>query len=131
MSTEKKITRNNFPPEHLKWKPGQSGNPKGRQKGTKLLRTRLLELMKTEIYYKDLDGKDAKMLGEDALGIALFAKALQTGDVKAIEMIRNEVEGTIAREADLSESQKTIVMRAMSRLLPDFNKMQDVTIDVT
>lgn len=104
-------------PENLiPWKKGQSGNPKGRAKGVKTLKTRLLELMDTMIEYNDLDGKPAKMKGEDALGIALFAKALTTGDTKAIEMIRNEVEGNQPKDTELSETQRMIVQRAFERL---------------
>jgi len=111
----------------VKWQKGQSGNPKGRAKGVKTLKTRLTELMNTTIDYLDLDGNKKAMRVDDALGIALMAKALQTGDIKAIEMIRNEVEGNQPRNEDLSELQKLIVQRAMERALPDFQKMKDVS----
>lgn len=118
-------------PENLKsWKPGQSGNPKGKPKGTKSLKTRLRELMGVTISYTDLDGKPSKMKVEDALGIALVAKALTTGDIKAIEMIKNELEGTKPKEEqqdNLNEIQRQIVQRAMLRALPDFEKMKEVS----
>jgi hypothetical protein len=118
---------NTFPNTDQFWKKGQSGNPYGRAKGVKTLKTRLTELMNTIIEYKDLDGKPVKMKGEDALGIALFAKALTTGDTKAIEMIRDELESNQPKDNALTDVQKLIVQRAMERLLPDFTKTKDVT----
>ncbi len=104
------------------WKVGQSGNPNGRPRG-KSLKTRLLELMEVQINYTDLDGKPAKMKVEDALGTALVAKALTTGDIKAIEMIKNEIEGNAPKDGEISQLQKAIVERAVARML----EMKDVT----
>jgi hypothetical protein len=110
--------------ENLKsWQPGQSGNPKGRPKGAKSLKTRLLELMDIQINYTDLDGNPAQMKVEDALGVALVAKALTTGDIKAIEMIKNELEANAPKDSEISTLQKSIVERAMARML----EAKDVT----
>ena len=113
-----------------RWKKGESGNPAGRKKGVKTLKTTLTALMKSTIQYKDMDGNEAKMKGEDALAIALFAKALTTGDVRAIELIRNVLEGDKPKddnERPITEEQKQIVERFMGRMLPHFEKVKDVT----
>ena len=120
---------NTFPNPDQFWKKGIAPNPKGRPKGAKTLKTRLNELMKLNINYTDLEGKPCNMLVEDALGLALMAKALTTGDIKAIEMIKNELEGDQIKDVDLSERQREIVQRAMQRALPDFHKIKEVHED--
>lgn len=39
---------NAVPPEHTKWKPGQSGNPAGKPKGTKHISTWIQEMLNDE-----------------------------------------------------------------------------------
>lgn len=110
--------------ENLKpWKPGETGNPKGRPKGCKSLKNRLTELLERTIKYKDFDESPIDITVGDAIAMALIGKAIYSGDVKAIEMIRNEVEGNMPKETELSDVQKMIVQRAFQRL----TEMKDVT----
>lgn len=96
------------------WQPGQTGNPLGRPKGHKTLRARLKELMDVQVKYMDLDGVERDMKVEDALGIVVVAKALTTGDMKAVEMIKNELAGE-SKEASLKEWEEEVVRRAFAR----------------
>lgn len=131
------MQRKNFPSVEHQFKKGQSGNPAGRPKGYRPLKNRLLDIMENTIEYKTLQGDYTQIEVQEALALALVAKALQDGDVKAMEMIRNEVEGSVKQiQADLSlsETQRQIVERALARLLPNIPLAQTEVakqIDVT
>jgi hypothetical protein len=113
------------------WQKGQTGNPAGRPIGRQSLKAKLTALMDIVIDYKNLDGEPEKMRIDDALAMALIAKALVDGDIKAMMIIKEEVEGGTIKDDNLSEIQKAIVSRAMERALPDFQKMKDITNEET
>lgn len=73
------------PPKSGQFKPGQSGNPKGRPKGTKNLITVLEEELQAKVPIKEL-GKSKKVTKQEAMVKALMLKAIQ-GDVKAINAV--------------------------------------------
>jgi len=77
------------PPPDGRFKPGQSGNPKGRPKGTKNLKTDLAEELGEKIPIKE-QGKTKKVSKQRAMLKALTAKALQ-GDTKAANTVLNLV----------------------------------------
>lgn len=105
------------------FKKGVVTNPKGRPKGAKSLKNRLTEMLERTISYKDFDESPIDITVGDAIAMALIGKAIYTGDVKAIEMIRNEVEGNMPKDTELSEVQKMIVQRAFQRI----TAMKDVS----
>ena len=67
------------PPEHTKWKPGQSGNPNGRPK-----KLPDLDKLMAEILGPNKEGKD----GMELIIEAMLKKAAK-GDVKAAELLLN------------------------------------------
>ena len=73
------------PPKHSQFKPGQSGNPNGRPKGTKNLKTDLEEELKERIPIKEA-GKAKKVSKQRAMVKALMAKAVG-GDTKAVNIV--------------------------------------------
>ena len=73
------------PPKHTQFKPGQSGNPNGRPKGTKNLKTDLEEELKERIPIKEA-GKAKKVSKQRAMVKALMAKAVG-GDTKAVNIV--------------------------------------------
>ena len=77
------------PPPDGRFKPGQSGNPKGRPKGAKNLKTDLAEELGEKIPIKE-QGKTKKVSKQRAMLKALTAKALQ-GDTKAANTVLNLV----------------------------------------
>lgn len=105
------------------FKKGVVANPKGRPVGAKTLKNRLTQLLERTISYKDFDESPIDIPIGDAIAMALIGKAIYSGDVKAIEMIRNEVEGNMPKDAELSDTQKMIVQRAFQRI----TEMKDVS----
>jgi hypothetical protein len=73
------------PPKAHRFKPGQSGNPKGRPKGTKNLKTDLLEEL-AEMITVNEGGKRKKISKQRAMVKNLVAKAIN-GDTKATETL--------------------------------------------
>lgn len=86
------------PPEEHRWKPGQSGNPKGKPKGAKHLSTWIQELLNDEEFearlldakvgYKDYKGAPIKAI----IGVAI-TKAVN-GDTRWAEWLAKHGYGT-------------------------------------
>ena len=73
------------PPKHTRFQPGESGNPRGRQKGTKNLKTDLMEELGEKILVHE-GGQARKLSKQRALVKALFARALK-GDARAVNSL--------------------------------------------
>ncbi|HPG28775.1 MAG TPA: DUF5681 domain-containing protein [Myxococcota bacterium] len=69
------------PPKHTQFKPGQSGNPRGRPKGTKNLKTDLMEELGEKIVVRE--GEETRRVSKQrAVVKTLVAKTLK-GDARA------------------------------------------------
>lgn len=73
------------PPKHSRWKPGQSGNPKGRQRGKRGIKTDLGAV---------IDGKQTIRIGGDEvegsrqyLTLLTLASRAAAGDLKAAALL--------------------------------------------
>ena len=75
------------PPLHSRFRKGRSGNPKGRPKGTKNLRTDLTEVLQERITVTEGDRK-VRMPKQRALFKTLIAKSLK-GDSRSITTLLN------------------------------------------
>lgn len=73
------------PPKHSQFKPGKSGNPQGRTKGTKNLRTDLAEELSEKIVVHE-GGSSQKISKQRALVKALVTRTLQ-GDGPAAKSL--------------------------------------------
>jgi hypothetical protein len=73
------------PPKHTRFKPGQSGNPRGRPKGTKNLKTDLMEELGEKILIREGD-HPRQVSKQRALVKALLTRALK-GDVRAANLL--------------------------------------------
>jgi hypothetical protein len=123
------------PPKHGQFKPGKSGNPRGRPKGSADFKTDLAAEMRERITLRDKNGRSHKVTKQRALIKLLFSSALQneksaitallacmryfgagneepvteTADLEDLDMIRDYIERTEARlkhEKDPSNGSK-------------------------
>lgn len=87
------------PPESGKFKPGQSGNPTGRPKGAKNLKTVLEDEFYEKVVLKE-NGKTMKIPKLQAMIKSLMAKAIK-GDNKSATTLINLALKTAATELDV------------------------------
>lgn len=73
------------PPQHTRFKPGQSGNPNGRPKGSQNFRSVLHEALFKKVTVTE-DGRPRTMSRLQAMVTALIAKGLK-GDPRAAESV--------------------------------------------
>jgi len=88
-------------PENLKfYKKGQSGNLKGRKKGSKNIETNLREAMAVMIdMHNPVTGKVERKPAGEFMYAQMVAKAAKEGDITAIDKIFDRIEGkAIARQ---------------------------------
>ncbi len=85
------------PPKHSRFKKGRSGNPRGRRKGNRNLKTDLTEELQERILLKE-GGKPKQVSKQRAMLKSLMAKALH-GDARAATLLVN----LVARLVDQSE----------------------------
>jgi hypothetical protein len=73
------------PPRHTRFKPGQSGNPKGRPKGSKNLATELQQQLRKMVTIT-VDGKPKRMTVQEVIARRLANDSMK-GITKAIELL--------------------------------------------
>lgn len=87
------------PPKHTQFKPGQSGNPRGRPKGTKNLKTDLMEELGEKIVVRE--GEETRRVSKQrAVVKTLVAKTLK-GDARAGSLLT----GLMMRLLDTGEDE--------------------------
>jgi hypothetical protein len=124
------------PPKGRRFKPGKSGNPRGRPKGSRSFKTDLAAEMRERITLRDKDGRPHRITKQRALIKMIFASALQNeksavtallafmkffgaaqdepvteaADLEDLDMIRAYVERTETRrkQQNNSDSNKSI-----------------------
>jgi hypothetical protein len=107
------------PPPATRFKKGQSGNPRGRAKGNRNLKTDLTDELAERILIKE-DGLPRKVSKQRALVKTLAAKALK-GDTRAATLVLNmvwrilEKEPPLAPAVDLSAEDKAILEEFLRR----------------
>ena len=89
-------------PNPAEFKPGQTGNPKGRPKGTKNLSSLLKDMLNEKVDVL-IDGKKVQKEFQETIIRKLILKAA-AGDIKAIAEIFDRVEGK-AKQAISHESE--------------------------
>jgi hypothetical protein len=73
------------PPEHSRFKPGQSGNPKGRPKGTRNFSIDVKATLRSRVQVTR-DGKPTRVSTQEAALLRLREKALK-GDARALDAL--------------------------------------------
>ena len=109
------------PPKHTRFKPGRSGNPEGRQKGARNLKTELEEELHEMISIKE-GGKPKKVSKQRAMLKSLTARAVH-GDSRAANVILNLVfklfldQEAEAGAHDLTEADEAILREFEAKIL--------------
>jgi hypothetical protein len=86
------------PPKHSQFKPGHSGNPKGRAKGTRNLATDLAEELSEKLVVTE-GGKPKRITKQRALIKALVAKSIKGDPRAAAALLRLIPDAEQARKA--------------------------------
>ena len=108
------------PPPETRFKKGQSGNPKGRPKGTKNLKTDLQEELEEMVLVRE-GNRETQISKQRAMVKSLMAKAVK-GDTRAanllLQRIERLLEANVAAETeDLSADDHTIIEAFEARVL--------------
>jgi hypothetical protein len=90
------------PPKDSQFKKGQSGNPKGRTRQTRNLKTDLMKILGQRISVREGDRK-FKVSGQEGALMALMANCLKR-DTKAISTLVNLVVRVFGFESPLPEA---------------------------
>ena len=114
------------PPKHTRFKPGQTGNPQGRPKGSKNLKTDLLEELSEPMQVTE-GGQVRRISKQRALIKTLMARALKGNDraaakildlclrVLGIEDLDDEAEKPLTQdERELLEVREARIRRKLS-----------------
>ncbi len=93
------------PPKEHQFKPGQSGNPRGKPKGSRDIKTILTELLQTEVAEENpLTGEMTILQAGELMYTQLVAKAAKDGDLQAIDKVMDRLEGkAVAKTEDVTE----------------------------
>lgn len=113
------------PPKAHQFKPGESGNSRGRPKGTRNLGTDLKDILGRRVSIRE-DGKERRISRQEALLLSLYNKALH-GDVRAATAIINMLSKLAPSSAEspaaapsLSENDERILADFLRRrMLPE------------
>jgi hypothetical protein len=104
------------PPKNTRFKPGRSGNAKGRPKGTRNLKTDVTSLLRKRVLIRE-DGELRHVSRQEAMLLTLYANAVR-GDTKASSQLLTMV--TKTESQDTAPSQPDIVTDNDRAIVEDF-----------
>ncbi len=108
----------NKPPHHSRFKPGVSGNPGGRKKGSRNLKTVFSGVFESEITIND-NGQSRSVTILEALVLRQVQDAMR-GNSRAQENLLDRYErlcpGDAANEDDVAAEDQVVLRRARARL---------------
>ena len=108
------------PPKSTRFKPGQSGNAKGRPKGARNLKTDLASLLKKRVPIRE-DGELRNVSRQEAMLLTLYSQAIK-GDTKAASQLltmvtKTETQDTRSPPDVVTENDRAIVEDFLRRNL--------------
>src|SRR5581483_1759909 len=105
------------PPKHTQFRPGQSGNPKGRPRGAKNEATIWRSVLNREIAIRE-GGRERKVTVLEALMLKSVEDGLK-GNVKAAAFVLNRyrfAEGDAPPEDEISQDDREVIESFIRRL---------------
>jgi Family of unknown function (DUF5681) len=112
------------PPKSTRFKPGHSGNAKGRPKGGRNLKTDLASILQKRVAIRE-DGELRQVTRQEAMLLTLCAKALQ-GDTKASSQLFAML--TKTESQDTATSQPDVVTDNDCAIVEDFLRRNSVPV---
>ena len=108
------------PPVETRFKPGQSGNPGGRPKGTQNVLTIFARLLRERLVVTQKNGRRRSITTLEATLTAMMNRAIK-GDAKATQLVlqfAQLVEAALASgpAGDLKEADKAVLANLLKRL---------------
>lgn len=94
------------PPRASQFKPGKSGNPKGRPKGSRNFSTALVEALEERVPVT-VNGKPRKLSKREVIAKQAVHKAA-SGDLRATSMVWKEMQAEGAQEAHATQSMRPL-----------------------
>lgn len=105
--------------ERNQWRPGQSGNPSGREKGSKNRSTILKKWIESDCSITDPStGKEIAGTIEDKIALALIGKAM-TGDVAAIREVYDSIYGKLEQGSKDSDMMTVLMPKLVGEDFED------------
>jgi len=108
------------------FKPGQSGNPKGRKKGSMNVKTRIQYWIESSDKIKTPDGQEQQVALLDSMILGLIKRA-RGGDAYAFEILMNRLEGRVADRVILSGDQDAPLINEMRSEI-DYSKLSTAAL---
>lgn len=122
------------PPQHSRFKPGQSGNPRGREKGSLNLQTLVDKALRQKVTVKE-QGKPRQITKAEVIATRIVNNAATSGDPRAIRLLmeidrRRDVLPTDKGSAEQREQrfQKSNSQPGLDNV--DFSKMPSAQLEV-
>lgn len=96
------------PPKEYQFKPGQSGNPKGKQKGTLSIKKIIRDLLSLEEDHENPVTKSIEKMNQaEIITLKQIAKA-RKGDSRAFELLKNHIEALPKQGIDLTTAGESL-----------------------
>jgi hypothetical protein len=111
------------PPKESRFKAGQSGNPKGRAKNARNLKTDLTKLLAQKISVREGERK-FRVSAQEGVLMSLMAKCLK-GDTKAINTLVNLVLRVFGLEGALPDAGQRLSPQEQQMLAELENRLRD------
>jgi hypothetical protein len=117
------------PPEHTRFKPGRSGNPRGRPKGTLNMATVLERTLRERVVINE-NGR-RKTITKLAAAIKQLTNKAASGELKALQLLAALVRSaeeramkTVAPSSPLDEADEKVFLGILKRLETSSEKAQ-------
>lgn len=108
------------PPVEHRFKPGQSGNPRGRPKGHRNLKTDLAEELREKVLVRE-GAKERRLTKQQAMVKSLTARAIK-GDPRGIQILISlierllDVDDSASTEALITDEERAVLDLVKARL---------------